>query len=276
MSAAPLAGVRVGYLEKPHPPGHRGLSAQLVPMLGAAGAAVDVVHAEVGLHRLDLRPAWDLVVLKSGSPAALHLAAAAEGWGLPCVNSSAATRLAQDRLSAILLLQQAGLPVPCSRAVWLNPEQPPEPAAFGGSALVVKAARGSQGQGIWPVQAAGLAGLVARLPAGPYLVMAQVAHEGHDLKVYAVGGWMTAIRRPFPAPRLEDKLGTPATLPAEVARATAEVGRLLGLTCWGCDFVCGPDGWVLVDVNAFPGYKGARGAATALLDEIVRTVQAGS
>jgi ribosomal protein S6--L-glutamate ligase len=72
---------------------------------------------------------------------------------------------------------------------------------------------------------------------------------------------------------LAAKLGRPAELPTEVADATRHVGALLGLSCFGVDFVRGPDGWVMVDVNAFPGYKGAPGAVEALVDEIARNRQ---
>jgi hypothetical protein len=92
-----LTGVRIALLERPHPPGHQGaLVDLLVPSLLSQGADVQVVHAERGQHRLDVAPPWDLVVLKSGSPAAVHLAAAANAWGVPSVNSADATRMAQD------------------------------------------------------------------------------------------------------------------------------------------------------------------------------------
>jgi ribosomal protein S6--L-glutamate ligase len=100
--------------------------------------------------------------------------------------------------------------------------------------------------------------------------MEKVPHEGEDLKVYVAGGWMAAIERPFPAESLWDKLGRPATIPDDASEASREAGRLLGLTCYGCDFVRGPEGWALVDVNAFPGYKGVEGAPEALAAEISR------
>ncbi len=59
---------------------------------------------------------------------------------------------------------------------------------------------------------------------------------------------------------------------SEVVR---EAGLRLGLTCFGCDFVIGPDGWRLVDVNAFPGYKGAEEAPFALAVEISRVAAEG-
>jgi ribosomal protein S6--L-glutamate ligase len=269
MPAKALAGLRIGLLERPHPPGHQGaLVDRLVPALLGAGADVAVVHAELGQHRLDVAPPWDLVVLKSGSAAAMHLAAAAQAWGIPSVNSAAATRRAQDKLVVALILQEAGLPVARSWSTWFDPDTAEVPTVLDDLALVVKAVRGSQGVGIWPVDAGGLGELRGRLPDGPYLVMEKVEHHGDDLKVYAAGDWLTAIERPFPARTFAAKLGQRAVLPDEVAEATRSAGALLGLTCFGVDFVLGSDGWVMVDVNAFPGYKGAEGVVEALVAEI--------
>ena len=259
---------RIGLLERPHPPGHRGAVVDaLVPLLTGRGLRVEVVHADRGLHRLDAPPSWDLTVLKSGSAAALHLAAAAEAWKVPCVNGADATRLAQDRIAVALLLQRAGLPVPRSAAAWLTPDGP---GLADDRDLVVKASRGSRGQGVWPVPAGGLDTLRRTLPAGPYLLMDRVPHAGDDLKVYVAGDWSAAIERRYPARTLTEKRGRPVDLPAEADAAARAAGRLLGLSCFGCDFVRGPGGWVLVDVNAFPGYKGADGAPEALAAEIAR------
>jgi ribosomal protein S6--L-glutamate ligase len=282
-ASAALRGLCLGFLERPHPAGYRGaLADELVPLLRDAGARVEVVHAELGVHRLDEPPPWHLVVLKSGSAAALHLAAAAEAWGVRAVNTSEATRLAQDKLATAAILRRAGLPIAPARLAWIDParlRQKPGNSRAGAPELlewldhrplVLKAARGSQGSGVWMVQPGRLADEAAHLPAGPYLVMDWIPHAGEDLKVYAAGAWQVAVERSFPARTLEAKRGRPAGIPDQVARATREVGRLLGLTCYGCDFIRGPDGWVLVDVNAFPGYKGAQGAAAALLTEIAR------
>jgi ribosomal protein S6--L-glutamate ligase len=272
MAGNALAGVRIGLLERPHPPGHQGaLVDRLVPLLVSLGADVQVVHAERGQHRLDVAPPWDLVVLKSGSAAAMHVAAAAQAWGVPSVNPAAATRMAQDKLVVALLLQEAGLPVAKSWAVWFDPAEADGPTVLDERPLVVKAVRGSQGSAVWPVDAGGLGELRKGLPAGPYLVMERVEHHGDDLKVFVAGDWMTAIERPFPARTLAAKLGHPAALPTEVAEATRRAGALLGLSCYGADYVRGPDGWALVDVNAFPGYKGAVDAAEAVAAEIVRS-----
>jgi ribosomal protein S6--L-glutamate ligase len=273
LASGALRGLLIGLIERRHPPGYRGAVVErLVPLLREAGAEVQLVHAELGLHRLDKAPPWDLVVLKSGSTAALHLTAAAEGWSVPSVNAAEATRLAQDKLAGASILQSAGLPIAPARTVWLDSTNRTdgELGSLGDRPVVVKAARGSRGVGLWIAEAGEFTDLAAKLPDGPYLVMEMVPHVGDDLKVYVAGEWMAAIERPFPASSLEEKLGRPADVPEEVATATLEAGRLLGLTCYGCDFVRGPDGWVLVDVNAFPGYKGAQRAPEALVAEISR------
>lgn len=287
MSGA-LSGLLVGLIERRHPPGYRGAVVErLMPLLRREGARVDRVCAEEGLHRLDVAPPWDLVVLKSGSAAALHLAAAAEGWGVPSVNGSEATRVAQDRLASAAILRRAGLPVAPAYLAWLGPARSATIAdrstedgrravfaeqlgALAGRPLIVKAARGSRGAGLWSAQAGEIVELAAGIPEGPYLVMERIPHSGDDLKVYVAGEWMAAVERPFPAKSLSDKLGRPARIPREVAATTREAGRLLDLTCYGCDFVLGPGGWILVDVNAFPGYKGAAEAPAALATEISR------
>jgi ribosomal protein S6--L-glutamate ligase len=262
---------RVALLEREHPRSHRGaIAGPLVTALRNRGLAVQIVHAETGLHRLDRRPAWDLVVLKSGSAAALHLAAAAEAYGIPSVNSAEATRLAQDRLAAMAILLQAGLPVPPARLAWLAAGRRPPTTE---RPVIVKAARGSQGAGLWEAAAGELEPLAERLPPGPYLVMEHAEHAGDDLKVFAAGAWLAAIERPFPARTLAEKRGRPLPVPAEAAEVARAAGELLGLTCFGCDFVRTADSWRLVDVNAFPGYKGAAGAPAALAAAVARAAR---
>ena len=302
-----LRGLRIGFIERPHPPEHRGsVTHRLLPLLRECGARVELVHAEQGLHRLDTSPPWDLVVLKSGSAAALHLAAAAEAWGVPSVNWSESTRLAQDKLASAAILQRAGLPIAPAYLAWLSsrtfrPEASAHRSMGNGDSpvltchapevprllmeqigelpdcpLIVKAARGSRGTGLWSIEPGELPALAATLSEGPYLLMERVPHAGDDLKVFIAGKWMTVTERPFPAASYTDKLGRPVHLPSSVAEVVREAGRLLGLACFGCDFVKGPDGWALVDVNAFPGYKGAIGAPEALAVEISRFASEGA
>ncbi|MDP9485286.1 MAG: hypothetical protein M3Q49_05755 [Actinomycetota bacterium] len=274
-----LDGLRIGFLCNQHPTAGRSgsLFERLAPLLRERGARVEAVHGEDGSFRLNERPSWDLTVLKSESAAALHLAAAAEAHGVPSLNSAEATRVAEDRLASAAILRRAGLPVPAFCFAYLGPNRARSIRARFGSwvnrTLILKPACGHQGAGLWTAEAGEIEELAVRMPSGPYLVMEKVPHEGDDLKVYVAGGWMAAIERPFPARGLQEKLGRPADVPEEVAAAAREAGRLLGLTCYGCDFVRGPEGWSLVDTNAFPGYKGLEGAPEALAAEIERAAE---
>ena len=264
---APLRDVRIALLERPRSSRGLGyLSGPIARLLEGLGARVDVVHPERRPHRLDAPLPWHLAILKSGSSGALHLAAAAEAWGIPCVNPAEATRLAQDKVASAVVLSNAGLPFPGCRAMWLG-SAVPDTAPFGDE-VVLKAQRGSLGMAVWKAKRGQLPDLVRSLPKGPYLLMDWIPHWGEDLKVYAAGRWMAGIRRPFPARTLEEKRGRSVPVPGEAAAVARETGRLLGLRFFGCDFVEGPEGWVLVDVNAFPGYKGASGAAEAIVHEI--------
>ena len=184
-----LRGLRIGFIERPHPPWHRGsVTYRLIPLLRKMGALIELVHAETNLHRLDTAPPWDLVVLKSGSAAALHLAAASEAQGIPSVNRSEATRLAQDKLASAAILQRAGLPIAPVHLAWLGsgspkasaplsegpeltcnaPESPhlleEQHGEFPDGPLIVKAARGSRGVGLWSVGPGGLPALAPTLP----------------------------------------------------------------------------------------------------------------
>ena len=73
-----LQGLRIGFLHDARPRGgESSLFEHLSPLLEERGGMVEMVNVEDGAYRIDERPPWDLVVLKSESAAALHLAAAA-------------------------------------------------------------------------------------------------------------------------------------------------------------------------------------------------------
>jgi ribosomal protein S6--L-glutamate ligase len=265
VARALLANRRVALVERPaslHRDGS--IAGQLLEELEALGATVEAVDAEQP-HRLDSLPPWDVLVLKSGDRAALHLAAAAEAAGIVCVNGAEATRRAQDRVASMALLRDAGLPVPRHASIQLDEDRRPRgDPDLGVERLVVKSVHGSQGKTVWAVDASELDALWGALPPGAYMVMEHAGQTGDDLKAYVAGDWTAAIHRRFPARTHEEKLGRPASLDREVADLVHACGDALELTCYGVDLVAGTSGWAIVDVNAFPGYKGAAGAPRAV------------
>ena len=93
---------------------------------------------------------------------------------------------------------------------------------------------------------------------GERLIFAQEfeEHEPFDYKAYAVGDYVHAIKRVFPATTKEEKLGTPVGDDPELADLVRRCGEVFGLRLYGVDLVKTPKGFSVIEVNCFPGYKG--------------------
>ena len=93
---------------------------------------------------------------------------------------------------------------------------------------------------------------------GDRLIFAQEfeEHEPFDYKAYAVGDYVHAIKRIFPATTKEEKLGTPVGDDPELGGSGAAMRRSLRLQLYGVDLVKTPKGFSVIEVNCFPGYKG--------------------
>jgi ribosomal protein S6--L-glutamate ligase len=249
------------------PAGISPLTAEIVTRLRDCGARVDLIAPEDGPWDVAaLRPQHDLYVLKAKTPLTLSLAGALALGGAAVVNTVEACTLARDKIAATAVLAGCGVPVPPSwatgRASRLLPLLEEGP-------VWLKPHRGSQGAGVRRVD--NPAGLdlpdVQTDPFGlpwPLFAQREVPSSGYDLKVYVVGPRLWAITRRFPARSIQDKIGTPAVLAPEVRRAALACGRALGLELYGVDVLVAGDRFVVVDVNAFPGYKGVEEAPQQL------------
>jgi ribosomal protein S6--L-glutamate ligase len=267
------------------------ISDEIADGLRAAGHEVEELVPEARpwdlLHLAHAAPEHDLYVLKSKNPLDLDLAETLERAGAQVVNTAQASRLVKDKIAHTPLLARAGVPQPDSWTVAskaalkeLLEQNPME--------CLVKPPAGSMAQGIFSLSSAAdlekdeqqdlVEGFVDTYgqPA-PLLVQRKVPNNGMDLKVYVVGDWVAAIERPFPAKTEEEKRGTPAEVPDAVRDAALTCGRALGLELYGVDFLFDPDDrshfWV-VDVNAFPSYKGIDGAVEQVVDYLSRRAQA--
>jgi glutathione synthase/RimK-type ligase-like ATP-grasp enzyme len=94
-----------------------------------------------------------------------------------------------------------------------------------------------------------------------------VPGDGHDRKVYGVGD-RAAVRRMRFSPGRVDAVRLPVIDPALVELGIA-AGAAAGLVCWGADFIEGPQGPVLVDLNAFPGYRTIDDAPSWIAEAVV-------
>ncbi|MGW9116684.1 ATP-grasp domain-containing protein [Streptomyces sp. NPDC055663] len=211
----------------------------------------------------------DVYLLKAHTPRALALARFLEGLGARVVNSAAATELCQDRSRIAAVAEDAGLPMP--RTWTLNalsealhgPELPES-----GYPLMVKSRHSRRADLVARVDGpAGLRALAAEWSEEPVVLQEFIANSGWDHKLWVIAGEVFAGVRPAavgappggarPAPLVRD-------LPRAWTRLALRTGDVFGLDVYGVDLLDREGAPVVVDINAFPGIRGPKGAPEAL------------
>lgn len=264
--------MKICFLMEP-PRSSTSVTYEVLNGLKASGADVEVVTERSGL--IDLENFifnYDLYLFKSHSPLAESLAAAAHYRGARLLNEYPATMKVRDKVLTCTLLLQAGIPTP--RTFVTDSIETLRPIAQE-MPIVVKPYRGRRGMGIEIcLNEADFDALVKRRAAdvsgndddggedgsalGDRLIFAQEyeEHEPYDYKAYAIGDYVYAIKRIFPAKTKEEKLGTPVGDDPELVDLVRRCGKLFGLQLYGVDLVKTPKGYSVIEVNCFPGYKG--------------------
>ena len=210
----------------------------------------------------------DVVLLKSRSPQARRVAQTAERAGSLVVNPPAATTLALDRAGTAEALDRAGVPAPRSWSVPALRDLAADDAALPWP-LVVKSRTSSRRDLVRLVT--GRTELLELLPQwGDEPVVAQefAANDGFDIKFWVIGADLSAARRRSAldsTDKSSDEHLDPAGLPEEWTGAARDAGAALGLELYGVDLLITAGRPVVVDVNPFPGFRGARGPADSLL-----------
>jgi ribosomal protein S6--L-glutamate ligase len=266
--------MRICFLMEP-PRSQTSVTYDVLNNLKAGGADVEVVTERSGL--IDLQKFtfdYDVYLFKSHSPLAESLAAAAHYRGARLMNEYPATMKVRDKVLTCTLLLQGGVPTP---RTFVTDSIETLRAAVRQMPIVVKPYRGRRGMGIEVcMDEAQFDQLVQRraneavaeeddggggedgTALGERLIFAQEyeEHEPYDYKAYAVGDYVHAIKRIFPAKTREEKLGVPVGPDPELEDLVRRCGRLFGLQLYGVDLVKTPKGYSVIEVNCFPGYKG--------------------
>jgi ribosomal protein S6--L-glutamate ligase len=210
----------------------------------------------------------DVVLLKSRSPEARRVAATAERAGSLVVNPPAATTGALDRAATAEALDRAGVPAPRS---WSVPALR-DLAADGAEVswpLVVKSRTSSRRDLVRLVDGpAELAELLPEWGDEPVVAQEFATNDGFDIKFWVIGEDLSAARRRSALETIDktaDELLDPAALPADWVRAARDAGAALGLQLYGVDLLISGGRPVVVDVNPFPGFRGAHEPAQSLL-----------
>lgn len=252
-------------VEAGNTPGRNPLLAPLASLLRDAGVQLVTWDPTRGFSpTAPAAPDADLYLLKGDHPAVATAGGCLADRGAACVNSLAATVLVRDKARALARAAAAGVPVP--RTV-VATDAASLAAALADGERIVKPLVGAHGQGVARVGPGG----PAPSGNGPWLVQEPVEGDGYDRKVYGVGA-RTAVRRlVFETGRVDGRR-LPCPPDPVLERHARAAAAACGLVCWGADFVVGRAGPVLVDVNAFPGYRGVDEAPAWVARAILRAL----
>lgn len=251
------------------PPKAGTIAAETIDLLEPAGIRCIVVlpHEEqvtlAGLQQADL-----VVHRGLGRSDEPHLGTLAD-HGIRLCNPWPAVERLRDRATLAQSLAASDLPSPRAgvRADWddVLSEQDERD-------VVVKAVTGA---------GRGATALSSPLPRtapmdGPYLVEDHIPHDGTDRKLYVAGHWVAGLLKPSTLQAEHTTDGEPFAVDADLADLARRTTSALDLHLAGVDVVIGPDGPVVVDVNAFPGYRGVSGATAAVAEHLLQHLEQAS
>jgi ribosomal protein S6--L-glutamate ligase len=274
--------MRICFLMEP-PRSSTSVTYDVVEGLRASGADLEIVSerdrlVDLAAFRFD----YDLYLFKSHSPLAESLAAVAHYSNAHLLNAYPATMKVRDKILTCALLLKAGIPTP---RTWVTDSLDALRPALADGPIVVKPYRGRRGAGVTVCRTeADLDAIAGRYGGGDgddggedgtalgeRLVFAQeyLEHEGLDYKAYAIGDYVHAIKRVFPATTKEEKLGTPVGDDPALEDLVRRCGEVFGLELYGVDLIRTPVGYSVIEVNCFPGYKGVPDGGTRIVRHIL-------
>jgi ribosomal protein S6--L-glutamate ligase len=227
------------------------------------------VEAELG------KPA-DVYLLRSHVPAAIALAQQLELAGALVVNRCSATAACADRVLLAAQARAARLPWPRTQTA-LDPKAVADAEIPLSYPVVVKSRWSRRGDLVRMIDSPDeLTRVLAAWPGEPVVIQAYVQNDGMDRKLYVVDGQVLGLCSTSPLSG-EARARAVIRVPSDWARLALRVGLAFGLRVYGVDLVLAAAGPVIVDINAFPGFRdvpGAREALAGLVDRLALRVEA--
>ena len=225
------------------------------------------------------QPLADLYLLKSHAPQALDVAQDVEQRGALVVNSWAASAACQDRLRMTEYMVKAGLLWPQTQSFDTLHEmlsqsesliQIPYP-------FIMKSRYSHRGDLVEKIEnRKQIEALVETWGQEPVIVQELVASDGWDIKVWVIDEHIYAARRRTPLDATASKEDFPITtdgLSEQFLHIIVEIGRVFHLRLYGVDLLMTEHGPIVVDINAFPGFRGVPDAENALVTLVERALK---
>jgi len=253
--------LRIGFLLPRYTACSRSLMPAVVQAVAEFGAVVDVIHpVDHAVDLSDVRVEHDLYILRHTSGLSLSLAGALHQLGALIVNPYPVSAALKDKIVASRMLQAAGVPVPATYFASHRDQLLP---LLDAGPLIVKPYQGAGGHHIRIVRTpAELA--VVDCGREPIFAQRYHANDGHDRKIYAIGGQLFGVKKVFPRRTEEEKHGEPFTLSPGLRDIAIRCGEACGIDLYGVDIVESGGVPYVVDMCSIPGFKGVPDAIQRL------------
>ena len=236
---------------------------EVIGYLSDRGDSVDVIYPEEQLMSFSsIRVQYDLYLLKCHNGLGLSVGGALDSAGARILNPYRSSLTTQNRILATSVLTSAGIPMPSS---WFTSD-PSLAKPIANRALIVKPYARHKTADVRVINSP--SDLECHpSPHDPVLIQEYLGKRPEDLKVYVVGDKIFPVRKVY-SPERRDSRGRECAVSEEIREIALKCGQLLRLGLYGVDFIEGPEGPVVIDVNWFPGYGGARNVSPVLADYI--------
>jgi len=261
--------MRVGVITKREKATKSGsVMQETIGVLESRGVTVESIYPEDA--RVDVagvKVDCDLYLLKSGTETALSLAAVLDAAGAKILNPYPTVVAMRDKIISTRMLQDAGAPLPDT---WFASKPEQLSSLLKEGPIVVKPFwAASQGRGVQIIKTEEE---LATVTGEDGVIFAQRYHQpdGRDYKLYVIGDQVFGVRRVWPPKTLEDKLGEPFEVSAEMREVALQCGRAFDVGLYGVDLITSNGKPYIVDINTFPGFKGVPNAAALLSEHILK------
>lgn len=209
----------------------------------------------------------DIIIQRGLSPELLRMIEPLESSGIRCINRIGSSLDCANRWTLMSKLDSGFVPVPETRLFdrWADLLDFAE-----GNPIVVKALDGEVGRGSNVlISTDGI--LPQNEPfAGPYIAQKYLAGNPTVTKVYVAGNEMRGlVKRSLVADEVDESFAASFQVNNELRDLSTRVANTLALDIFGVDFLDGPQGPTVIDVNPFPGFRGIPDAIKFVSEHIL-------
>lgn len=192
-----------------------------------------------------------------------------EAMGVYTLNSAAAITKSRDKLFALQILINSGLPIPTTGFAHSPLDTDELIKMVGGAPLIVKLLQGAQGKGVVLAETKKAAeSLINAFKSLKVNILVQEyirEAKGEDIRCFVVNGKVVASMKRTAAPgefRANMHMGGTASL-VRITQEERKVAQLAAKTMQlkvaGVDIIRGENGPLLLEVNSSPGLEGIEG-----------------